>query len=76
VLSVFTEMRPPDACLTQLIQTAIYYDWIKLEGLKFHVLLPVRERIAAKVKGQESLWYANVSWTAYRKFRVESKIRS
>jgi hypothetical protein len=75
VLSVFTEMHPPDSCLTQLVQTAIYYDWIKLEGLKVPVLLPVRERIAAKVMGQKDLWYANVSWVDYKKFRAEHKMK-
>jgi len=75
VLSVFTEMRPPDGCLTQLVQTAIYYDWIKLEELKSPILLPVMERITAKVLGQKDLWYANVSWTDYKKFRAEHKIK-
>lgn len=74
VLLVFTEMHPSDGCLTQLVQTAIYYDWIKVERGGNPVLLPVRERIAAKVQGQKRLWYANVSWTDYREFRVEHKI--
>ncbi len=74
VLSVFTEMHPPDGCLTQLLQTAIYYEWIKLEGLKSPILLPVKERISAKVQGQKDLWYANVSWTDYEKFRAEHNI--
>ena len=74
VLSVFTEMRPPDGCLTLLVQTAVYYDWIKLEELKSPVLLPVMERITAKVLGQKDLWYANASWTDYKKFRAEHKI--
>jgi hypothetical protein len=76
VLSVFTEMRPPDGCLTQLVQTAIYYDWIKLEGLESPILLPVMERVTAKVVGQKELWYANVSWSDYKKFRAEHKIKS
>jgi len=75
VLSVFTEMRPPDACLTRLIQTAIYYDWIMLEGLKSPVMLPVRERATATVLGQKDLWYTSVSWTDYRKFRTGHRIR-
>ena len=75
VLSVFTEMRPPDGCLTELVQTAIYYDWIKLEGLKSPILLPIMERITAKVLGQKDLWYANVSWTDYKEFRAEHKIK-
>lgn len=75
VLSVFTEMLPPDGCLTQLVQTAIYYDWIKLDDLKSPILLPVMERITAKVLGQKDLWYANASWTDYKKFRAEHKIK-
>jgi hypothetical protein len=75
VLSVFVEMSPPDNCLTQLVETAIYYDWIMLDGLKFPILLPIRERITAKVMGQKDLWYANVSWTDYKKFRAEHKVR-
>ncbi len=74
VLSVFTEMRPPDDCLTQLFQAAVYFNWIKLRGLSSPVLLPVMERVTAKVLGQKELWYANVSWTDYQKFRVEHKI--
>jgi hypothetical protein len=68
-------MRPPDGCLTELFQTAIYYDWIRLEGLKSPVLLPVRERITAKVRGRKDLLYGNVSWTDYKKFRVGHRIK-
>jgi hypothetical protein len=75
VLSVFTEMRPPDDCLTQLVQIAIYYDWVKLEGLDLPILLPVTERITAEVMGKKHLWYATASWTNYKKFRTEHKIR-
>ena len=75
VLSVFTERRPPADCLAQVVQTAIYYDWIKLEGLTSPVLLPVRERITAQVQGQKNLWYANMSWTDYEEFRAEHKVK-
>jgi hypothetical protein len=75
VLSVFTERRPPANCLAQVVQTAIYYDWIKLPGLASPILLPVRERITAKVQGQKKLWYANMSWVDYREFRAEHKIK-
>ena len=74
VLSVFTEMSPPENCLTQLFQTAIFYDWIKLDGLKSPVLLPVMERITAKVQGQKQLLRAQMSWTDYQKFRAEHKM--
>ena len=75
VLSVFTEMRPPDSCLTQIVQTAIYYEWVKLEELKSPLLLPAMERITAKVLGQKNLWYTSVSWTDYQKFRAEHRIK-
>jgi hypothetical protein len=64
-----------ERCLTQLFQTAIYFDWINLQGLSSPVLLPVMERVTAKVLGQKDLWYANVSWTDYQKFRAEHKIK-
>jgi Trypsin-like peptidase domain len=75
VLFVFTELYPPDDCLARLVQQAASYDWISLEGLKSPILLPVKERITAKVQGQKDLWYTNVSWTGYRKFRAEHKIK-
>jgi len=75
VLSVFTEMLPPEGCLTQMIQTAIYYDWVKLDELESPVRLPVRERITAQQLGQKSLSYASVSWSDYQKFRAEHKIK-
>lgn len=75
VLSVFTEMLPPEGCLTQIVQTAIYYDWVKLDGLESPIRLPVRERITAEQVGQKSLSYASVSWSDYQKFRAEHKIK-
>jgi hypothetical protein len=75
VLSVFTEMLPPEGCLTQIVQTAIYYDWVKLDGLESPIRLPVRERITAQQSGQKSLSYASVSWSDYQKFRAEHKIK-
>jgi hypothetical protein len=75
VVAVFTESIPPDHCLVELFQMAQYYDWVQLEDSKSLILLPVRERISAKVQGQEQFLYANVSWTEYKQFRVEHKIR-
>jgi hypothetical protein len=76
ILSVFTEMRPSnDCCLTRLVQTAVYYEWIKLDGLKSPMLLPVRERVTAEVLGQKDSWYASVTWTDYQKFRAEHRIK-
>jgi hypothetical protein len=39
------------------------------------VLLPVRERIAVKVKGQKDLMYTSVVWDEYRKFRVRHEVK-
>jgi hypothetical protein len=75
VLFVFTDLYPPDGCLVRLVQQAASYDWTKLEGLKSPILLPVKERLTAKVQGQKDLWYTNVSWTDYRKFRAEHKVK-
>jgi hypothetical protein len=68
-------MLPPEGCLTQMIQTAIYYDWVKLDGLESPIRLPVRERITAQQLGQKSLSYASVSWSDYQEFRAEHKIK-
>ncbi|MGA3092727.1 MAG: trypsin-like peptidase domain-containing protein [Terriglobales bacterium] len=74
VLSVFTDWRPPEACLTQFFQTAIYFDWIELEGVNSPVPFPAREQIVAKFRGQERLRFSNVTWTEYRQYRVSHKI--
>ena len=73
VLVVLTELYPPDNCLTESVQTAIYYDWIKLDGLKSPILLPVKERITAQIQGQSALLYTNVAWTDYKRFRVDHR---
>jgi len=75
VLSVFTEMLPPEGCRTEMVQMALYYDWVKLEELESPILLPIMERITAKQLGQKSLLYASVSWTDYQKFRAEHRIK-
>ena len=75
VVSVFAELHPPDGCVTRYIQTGLYFDWVTLAGIKSPILLPVRERIAAKVRAQKDLWYANVTWSEYEKFRAQHRIR-
>jgi len=70
----FVEMYPGDDCVAQFIQTAIYYDWIKIEGATAPVLMPVKERIIAKLQGQKNLRYASVSWTGYKRFSAFHKI--
>jgi hypothetical protein len=74
VVSQFTEMRPQSPCLITMFQTALYYEWITLAGTSQRVLLPVMERITAKVEGQTNLWYSTLTWTDYQKFRANSKI--
>lgn len=71
----FAEMYPSDDCVTRLFQTAIYYDWVQIEGSKVPILMPVKERIIAKVQGQRDLWYASIFWTGYERFRASHKIR-
>jgi hypothetical protein len=75
VLSIFTERVPPDSCLTQVHQTVVYYDWVKIEGVEAPLLLPVRETIIAKIQGQKNWMSAKVTWTDYRKFRAEHRIK-
>jgi hypothetical protein len=74
-VAIFQEMFPPDNCLTEVQEDAVYYDWIRIEGLDVPVLLPVRQRIAARQKGQKELLYSEVSWTQYRIFRAEHRIK-
>jgi hypothetical protein len=75
-VAIFQEMFPPDNCLTEVHEDAVYYDWVIIEGLDLPVLLPVRERIAARAKGQKELLYTEVSWTQYRMFRAEHIIKT
>jgi len=75
IVAVFTELYPPDHCLTELVQTAIYYDWIQLDRLKSPILLPAKEKIAAQIQGQKALLYTNVSWTDYKEFRADHRMK-
>ena len=75
VVAVFTEMSPPDSCLTELFQSAVDYDWVRLKDTRHPILLPVRERISAKVEDQKTLMYSEISWTDYRRFGAEHKIK-
>ena len=74
IVSTFTEMYPPEECLAQLYQSAIYYDWVKLAGLDAPVWLPVKERTTTKYLGHKELVYTSMSWTDYTKFRAEHRI--
>jgi hypothetical protein len=75
VLATFSEQRPPESCLTRLIQTAMYYEWVKVEGLNGPILLPVKARVAARVLGQKDPWYTSIDWSDYKKFRAEHDIK-
>lgn len=75
VLFAFTEMTPTaDDCLTESVQSALYFDWETLSGLRMPVLLPIRELLAAQVRKQKKLLYTTVSWSDYRRFSVDHKI--
>ena len=68
-------MYPPASCLTRFVQTAMQYDWITLPGIKAPVLLPVTERVTAKMSGEKKVLTASVVWSDYREFRAEHKLR-
>jgi len=74
VVSTFTEMYPPEDCVAQLYQSAIYYDWVKLAGLDAPALLPIKERTTTKYLGHKEFVYTSMSWTDYAKFRAEHRI--
>ncbi len=75
VLSSFAVMYPPASCLPRFVQTATQYDWITLPGIKAPVLLPVTERVTAKMSGEKKVLTASVVWSDYREFRAEHKLR-
>jgi hypothetical protein len=74
VLSVFTDWRPPEQCLTEYFQSATYFSWVVLEGVTSPILLPTSEEMVVKFKGGKHLRYAGVTWTDYRKYRASHKI--
>jgi S1-C subfamily serine protease len=74
ILSVFTDLRPPEKCKTQFFQTVLYFDSVKLKGMTSPVLLPNSERIVAKFQGERGLRYGNVSWTEYKRYRASHEI--
>lgn len=75
VLSVFTDWRPPEGSFTLWFQTAIYYDWVELYGVKSPIPFPTEERIVAKLQGEKHLRYGNVTWTEYKRYRASHKIK-
>ncbi len=71
---LFTEYTPPGSCLTELLQTALYFEWVQLKDLPSPILLPARERMSAKVEDMNSLVYSQISWIDYRRFGAEHRI--
>ncbi len=74
VLSVFSDLRPPEERSTEFFQTAIYYDWVELKGARSPIPFPTEEIIVAKLKAEKQLRYGNVTWTEYRKYRASHRI--
>jgi hypothetical protein len=75
VLSLYTEFYPPAHCLTERMNIVIEYQWVRLEGVDEPVLLPIKENLSARIRGQKQPLSATVLWSDYRKFRVDHKIR-
>jgi Trypsin-like peptidase domain len=76
VLADFLEVTPPPlACKFRILQSAIYFSWVTVDGVTAPMLLPTSERINGKVEGRNRLMYTTVSWAKYRKFGSEHKIR-
>jgi hypothetical protein len=76
VLAEFMEVTPPRVtCKFRILQSAIYFSWVTVDGVPAPMLLPTSERINGKVEGRDRLMYTTVSWAKYRKFGSEHKIR-
>lgn len=75
VIAAFAEMYPPEGCITRVVDTAVYYDLIGLDGMKAPVLLPVTARISAKISGEKRLLNASLTWGDYKAFRAEHKMK-
>jgi hypothetical protein len=74
ISSVFTDLRPPEECKAQFFHTALYFNWVQLEGTTSPILVPNSEIIVTKYRGERDLQYGNVTWTEYRKYRASHKI--
>jgi hypothetical protein len=76
VVADFLEVYPPSGrCKFKILQSAIYYNWVSVEGLKAPMLLPISQRINGKQEDRDKLVYTTISWAKYRKFGSEHKIR-
>jgi hypothetical protein len=76
VVADFLEVYPPSGrCKFRILQSAIYYNWVSVEGLTAPMLLPTSQRINGKQEDRDKLVYTTISWAKYRKFGSEHKIR-
>ncbi len=76
VVADFLELYPPpDRCKVRILQSAIYFSSVKLEGVESPMLLPTSARINGKQDGRARLMYTTISWAKYKKFRSEHRIR-
>jgi hypothetical protein len=76
ILADFLEVYPPPGrCKFRILQSAIYFSWVRIDGVSSPMLLPSSERINGKLENRDRLMYATISWTTYRKFGSEHKIR-
>jgi hypothetical protein len=76
VVADFLEVYPPSGrCKFKILQSAIYYNWVSVEGLKAPMLLPISQRINGKQEDRDKLVYTTISWAKYREFGSEHKIR-
>jgi hypothetical protein len=76
VVADFLEMYPPaNVCKFRILQSAIYFNWFKVDGVKSLILLPTSERINGKQEDRDRLMYTTIFWAKYRKFGSEHKIR-
>lgn len=76
VLADFLEVYPPPGrCKFRILQSAIYFSWVRVDGVSSPMLLPTSERINGKQERRDKLMYTTISWVKYRKFGSEHKIR-
>jgi hypothetical protein len=76
VFADFLELYPPaDRCKFRILQSAVYFSWVRVDGVRSPMLLPTSERINGKQADRDRLMYTTISWAKYRKFGSEHKIR-
>lgn len=73
IVSVLIERRPPYPCRAQVEETSTYYAWVRLEDIESPILVPVREIVTARWPGYANVFYTEVIWTDYKRFRSHGK---